>query len=55
VERVCSNEVPLPLWLGKLIQYFIEQVRFHLKPKENVLSIWINKKGAPLGMYIFIN
>ena len=52
VERLCSENVPVPLWLGKIIEYFIAQVRPSLKPKKGIKSLWINSKSMPLGKII---
>ena len=49
VQRICSEDVPVPLWLGKLIQYFILQVKPSLEPKIGVTSLWINTQSNPLG------
>ncbi len=49
VERLCSEDVPVPMWLGKIIDYFIAHVRPSLKPKKGVQSLWINSKSNPLG------
>jgi hypothetical protein len=49
VQRICSEDVPVPLWLGKIIEYFIVNVRSSLKPKKGVKSLWINSKSNLLG------
>ena len=54
VERLCCDTIPFPLWLGKLIQYFIDNIRIILKPLDGILSIWVNTRSRPLGECVLL-
>lgn len=54
VQRICSQEIPIPTWLGRILFFFKYAIRPFLEPKENIQSFWLNSKGNPLGTYLFI-
>jgi len=53
VERLCSEDVPVPLWLGKIIDFFILHVRPCLNPIDGIQSLWIDSRSKPLGNNYF--
>lgn len=44
--------IAIPNEIGYATQYFIDNLRKYLKPKENVKSIWVNKQRNVLGMIV---
>ena len=38
----------VPPYAARLITYFLKNVRHHLHPNQDVVSVWINARGAPL-------
>ena len=49
VPRVQTKDgIFVPLYAARLIKYFVENCRPMLRPRDEVLSVWINKRGGPL-------
>ena len=49
IPRQGSEGIPLPLYFGNLLEYFMEKVRPRLGPIEHVIAMWINNIGQPVG------
>ena len=54
VLRVVNSEgLVIPLYLGQLIDYFVNNVRGILRPRNKVLALWvISKSGTPMGTFL---
>jgi hypothetical protein len=55
VERRASALIPIPLFLGKLMDFFVTTVRKTLlkKGKKSVEAMWINRDGNPASKISF--
>jgi hypothetical protein len=51
VERTAAQSIPLPLWLGKLLDFWVETFRAKYVKSEKIISLWINTRGNPLGNF----
>jgi hypothetical protein len=45
-----AEGVAIPNEIGYGIQYFQKYIRKYLNPKKDIVSMWVNKVGGPLGM-----
>ena len=50
VQRICSQEIPIPKWLGRILFFFRSTIRPYFKPKEKSQAFWLDSRGNPLGI-----
>ena len=48
IRPQAKDGIFVPRYVAKLINYFIKNVRPHLFPLKNVISLWISQAGTPL-------
>ena len=46
-----ADGIPVPVYVGKLLEYFWETVRPALKPKKHVICFWVNEIGNAMGKF----